>query len=304
MERRISVVTGAAGFTGYALVRQLLNKGYEVWAVVRSQSSHNERIMGFEGVKVVEWGAYGASDLTNERGHKTEVSSFFHLAWMPGRSISEQIKNIEFTLSALELAAKLQCKRFICTGSQAEYGIVSPHEVVGENHFANPITAYGASKVAACELTKIRAKELGIDWIWGRIFSLIGYYEPRGRMLPDLFWALQEGKTMKLSSCRQNWDYLDVNDAAEALIALAERGVGGEIYNIANGNYKPLKEYTEELRRIVAPGVPISYGDDPDPFISLQPSVQKIRQDTGWKPKRSFEDSIKDYLNVEENLYK
>lgn len=39
----------------------------------------------------------------------------------------------------------------------------------------------------------------------------------------------------------------------------------------------------------------VTYGDDPSPFISLQPSVEKIFNDTGWRAKRSFADSIKDY---------
>ena len=120
-------------------------------------------------------------------------------------------------------------------------------------------------------------------------------YEPSGRMLPDLYHALREGKKFHISSCRQNWDYLDVYDAAEAIIALAIRGRAGEIYNIANGDYRPLKEYTEELKRIVGGTGVIAYGDDPTPFVSLQPSVEKIRRDTGWKARRSFSDSIEDY---------
>ena len=134
-----------------------------------------------------------------------------------------------------------------------------------------------------------------MDWIWARLFSVIGKYEPRGRMLPDLYDSLKQKKGMRLSSSRQNWDFLDVRDAAEALVALAQFGRSGEIYNVANGKYCPLIEYTERLRRMINQSVRIEYGDDPSPYISLQPSVRKIHQDTGWVAKRSFEDSIRSY---------
>ena len=219
----------------------------------------------------------------------------FHLAWGSGETIPDQFKNVEYALSTVRTAKECGCKRIIITGSQAEYGIKSPSQIEREDLPVDPITAYGAAKVATCYLTKIYAKALEIEWIWGRIFSLIGRYEPEGRMLPDLHRSLKNGDEMHLSSCNQNWDYLDVHDAAEALLALGGNGISGEIYNIANGDYRPLKEYTESLRTILCTDTMIHYGEDPKPFISLQPSVKKIKNDTGWYPQRSFEDSIRDY---------
>ena len=37
------------------------------------------------------------------------------------------------------------------------------------------------------------------------------------------------------------------------------------------------------------------YGEDSNPYISLQPSVDKIMNDTGWKPKIIFEQSVMKY---------
>ena len=47
------VVTGAAGFTGYSLVENLIAHGYFVYAVVRPQSEHNGRLAGMSNVQIV-----------------------------------------------------------------------------------------------------------------------------------------------------------------------------------------------------------------------------------------------------------
>ena len=133
-------------------------------------------------------------------------------------------------------------------------------------------------------LTKRRAEQCGIDWIWGRIFSLYGLYEPHGRMLPDLINKLRNGEQIKLSDCSQNWDYLDAGDAAEALLSIAEKGRRGEIYNIANGKYAPLRDFVKSIASKYGNEKQIVFGDKANPFISLSPSVEKIFCDTGWKP--------------------
>ena len=300
---RSAFVTGAAGFSGAVLVERLIESGNRVYAMVRPGSLHNSRLVelfdqyGDDSIRLVE---AELSDLASvekavrEQTPEETIDVFFHLAWTGDKSLYSQFDNVQYSLDAMRLAHNLGCKRFIATGSQAEYGMVPPFEVEVEDRILEPFSAYGAAKVAACYLSRQHATELGIDWIWGRIFSLIGKYEPPGRMLPALYNALKWGEVFSLSSCTQNWDYLDVYDAADALIALAERGVPGEVYNIASGDYRPLKEYTEELKGIVGSGN-IIYGEDADPYVSLQPSVEKIRKDTGWSPKRSFIDSIKDY---------
>ena len=293
------IVTGAAGFIGAHLTEQLTVAGYKVIAVVRPGSIHNSRVSRFpsDSVTVVPLEMSEIERLPDILEHRSgdEYISFYHLALHGGRNdFNIQLANTLDSIKALETADKLNCRRFICTGSQAEYGVIRDR-IITEDIEPNPFSAYGAAKVAICHLTRVRAVQLGIDWVWGRIFSVIGQYEPFGRMLPDLIKKLQNGESMLLSSCEQNWDYLDAIDAAQALIALAENGKSGEIYNIANGDYHKLKYFTELVRKHFAPEAVLSYGTDPDPFVSLQPSIEKITEDTGWIPKISFIESLKNY---------
>ena len=294
-----AIVTGAAGFIGANLTEQLIKKGYKVIAVVRPDSLHNNRIseLSSNDLTMIPLEMENISSLPAlvENYDPGLFDTFYHLALHGGRNNRDiQQKNIADSMKALEAAAQLNCKRFVCTGSQAEYGAIRD-QLITEDLLPDPFSAYGAAKVAICHLTRVRAAQLGLEWVWGRIFSVIGRYEPNGRMLPDLIRKMKQGESMILSSCEQNWDYLDAQDAANALIALGERGKNGEIYNIANGEYHKLKYFTEIIRRQYGPTLSILYGNDPDPFVSLQPSVEKIQKDTGWKAEIRFEESLLNY---------
>ncbi len=287
-----AIVTGAAGFLGADLVEELVKRGYEVIAVVREVSPHNKRIDNLENVRLV------AADM-NEYNSLAEIIDeqadiFYHLAWHGENIVEEQKKNIDATLNALESAKNLGCKRFVATGSQAEYG---PHkELITEKTTPHPTTAYGAVKLAANVLSKVRAEELGIDWIWDRVFSVYGKYEPHGRMLPDMIEALQKEETFHLSSCTQNWDYIYSTDAAKAVIATGERGKAGEIYNVTTGEYHPLRCFTEMVHKEIIKNGELEYDENEHPKVSLQASANKIRNDTGWKPEVEFDDGINRYI--------
>ncbi len=297
MEIKKAVVSGALGFAGVHLTDLLLSQGIEVTALLRPDSSHNERLDMLKTkhsevyVKAlcVDRAQHSLTDYADEIGTDNDV--FFDLAWGGGRNdMPAQTENIDRCLDSLKAAALTGCRRYVGVGSQAEYGVVSG--VITEEMPARPFSAYGAAKLSACHLSRILAQQLGVEWIWGRIFSLTGEYEPAGRMMPDLIRKLKTGEPFSLSSCRQMWDYLDPKDCAAALLALAQRGRSGEIYNIANGAYRPLREFVEEARDIFAPGTELSFGADPDPFVSLAVSVDKLKNDTGWEARISFRESI------------
>lgn len=280
------IVTGAAGFLGCNLTERLMQEeDAHIYAVVRPNSPHNARLTPSERLIIVPADLSDYARLDEMIGTPCDV--FFHLAWQGGRyDFAAQYGNIADTIGALEAAARLGCHRFICTGSQAEYGRQTA--LITEETCPYPGDAYGAAKLAACALSRVRAAELGIEWLWGRVFSLYGKYEQEGRMLPALAESLRAGKPFALSSTGgQNWDYLYAADAADALLALAERGRTGEIYNIAHGDYRPLHDFIAEAQRTIAPNAAVSYGEGTGNF-SLQASVDKLRRDTGWQPTTGF----------------
>lgn len=300
------IVTGSAGFVGCNLTERLIEKGYKVYAFIRPGSSHNERLEKLvpesDGrLVLVECDMSNILEAADKITDKCEV--FYHLAWADGRDdFARQYSNIDQTLNALTLADKLGCKRFVATGSQAEYGLVPNGEEQTEDTPLKPNTAYGACKVAAYYLLKRRCEQIGMEFIWGRIFSIYGKYEGDGRLIVDLTKAIQRGERKQMTAATQNWDYLYTSDAADALIALAEKGRAGEIYNIANGDYHELKYFTDQIASYYGDKEQIEYGSDSRTPVSLQPSVSKIFADTGWRPSVDFMDGIKKVYGTKEAI--
>ena len=287
-----AIVNGAAGFAGYSLTIHLLQHGYEVYAILRPNSPHNDRFTTEEvrsayGQKLHLIFCAGNNILNLTEQLSGPFDLFYHLVWAGARNDHDaQVQNIPMTLDALRVAARLSCRRFICTGSQAEYGPTT--SVITEETLPMPNTDYGAAKLSALYLSKSLASHLGIEWIWGRIFSLYGLYEPSGRLYPDMIQKFRHNEPLSLSDCTQNWEYLDVEDAAEALIALGERGHDGEIYNISSGDPKPLKTFVEQLKAELCSASEINYGAPADPYVSLQTDIHKICEHTEWMPETPF----------------
>ncbi len=286
---------------GYHLTKALSESGYSVYALVRAGSEHNNRIKQFNNVSLIEISGYELGDTCGQIPSGCDF--LINLVWTPADryDYESQMKNAYYSIKMLELTYRVKCRRYVGIGSQAEYGVASGI-VVEDTTPCKPVCGYGASKVASCCFTRRRAEELGLEWVWGRLFSVYGEYEPKQRLIPHIMNCLEEGDILNLSSCRQNWDFLYGTDAGEALLALAEQGRNGKIYNIADGRYRPLRDYVYDIVDLYDTKSEIRFGADPDPFVSLQPSVDKLKEDTGWYPKVSFADGIKELMIMKNEL--
>lgn len=293
---KTAIVTGGTGFVGMNLVEALLQNDYSIYMTVRKNSIHNARIPISDRITVVS-ADLDHIELLKKINYKSKPEIFFHLAW-PGahNDFQTQYNNIDYTIRALNVAKEIGCRRFVCTGSQAEYGLYN--EIMYEYLLPKPMTSYGAAKVAACQMSKNLASQLGIEWVWGRIFSVYGKYEPETTLLSYLHKSFINNENPVLTKCEQNWDYLFSSDVADAIIALAENGCSGEIYNIANGNYKKLKRFVEDMKNSYVTKSNILYEKNVPYVVSLSPSISKIIKDTGWSPKVKFLEGIKIYNEV------
>ena len=295
------IVTGATGFLGYHLVQELLLQRYCVYAVVRPDSKNRNRLIETERLKIIELAMCDVLQLSALI--PVQCETFYHLAWEGERdAFFEQNRNVKYTIDAVETAKQIGCRRFLCTGSQAEYGL-QPGTIT-EEILPQPVNAYGAAKLAACTLSRLRARQIDLEWIWPRVFSVYGIYDNPKALIPYLLKTLRTNENVFVSAATQNWDYLYSADAARAIVSLATKGRNNEIYNVASGNIHTLKHFIEQVRVKVAPEKHVTYSkESARQLVSVSPSIEKLLSQTNWQPEFKFLEGINDVIRRESLIF-
>lgn len=311
MERQIKsiVVTGATSTIGVAIINEALTNNIEVLAICSKNCHKKERLPQSSLLTIVE------SDISDYKNldipKQKKYDAFFHLAWLASinnferNNLYPQAQNILYALDSVELADKLGCHVYVGAGSQAEYG--RRQEVLDENTEPKPETAYGMAKLCVGQMTRLACKKKNIVHIWPRIFSVYGPCCADETVVQHTVKQLLQKKEPKLSGGEQIWDFLYLKDAGRAMLLLVQYGHDGEIYCVASGKSDMLKNYLFKIRDIIDTNLQLGLGKIPyseNTVMNLQADIRKLTMDTGFIPKYSFEEGIKETIdwNLEKGL--
>lgn len=291
------VLTGATSMIGVALIKECIEKNVQVLAIVRSNSQNIMRIPKSELVDIIECDLDNLKEITFSK-YKYDV--FYHLAWdFTSRKYRDepyrQNKNVNYTLDAVNLASKLGCHTFIGAGSQAEYGRIE-NKVISPNTPINPDIAYGIAKYSAGKLSRLICRDLGIRHIWTRIFSVYGPYDNSNTMIMYAINKFLAKERPSFTKSEQLWDYLYCGDAAQALYLLGIKGKDKSVYCIGSGVVHPLYDYIHKIRDNINKELVIGIGNmeyTENQVMHLCADVTNLVEDTGFKPKYSFDEGLK-----------
>ncbi len=289
-------VTGATSMIGVALIKQCIQNNIQVLALIRPGTKRIDRLPVSDLITAINC---DLDALNSVQINFTGIDIFYHIGWSytdkEGRKSPElQERNVQYTLDAVRLAHKLGCKRFVGTGSQAEYGRVK--SIIGPQTPVNPETAYGVAKYASGKLSQFECENLGIEHIWIRVFSVYGTNDNEGTLLTTFISKVQANEQMQLTKCEQIWDFLHEDDAGCALFLLGEKGNTGKIYCLGSGIRSSLLSFLETAKNIVNPLYQLSAGTLPyseQQVMFLCADISSLTKDTGWQPVISFEEGIR-----------
>ncbi|HUM82688.1 MAG TPA: NAD(P)-dependent oxidoreductase [Lachnospiraceae bacterium] len=292
-----AIITGATGMLGLTLAFEALRKGDEVYAVIRPDSVRKGRLTENEHLHIVPCDLAEMKNLPNLIPRGKGV--FYHMGWantgrFRNRTEEGQNINVAFEEDAVRAAAAIGCTKFIGAGSQAEYG---PKEdmKIGPLTPAEPVEFYGMAKLKAMEKGKKLSEELGMPFIWMRIFSTYGPYDKSTSMIAESLGKLLRGEPTAFTPATQIWDYLYSEDAARAFYLAGEKGRSGAVYCVGSGCGRPLREFIEIMCKTVDPKAVPGIGKKPFPpgkVRNLTADITSLTADTGFVPQVSFEEGI------------
>lgn len=292
-----AIVTGASGFLGRWLVKELIKQNISVTAVVRPNTKNLALLDQNSKITIVQCDLLKYHELTRCIAKEPETV-FYHLAWR-GVSGTErmdftiQANNISASLTAVEAAAQLECVRFVGMGSIMEKEALA----VTNTDAIKPAMSYlyGEAKQFAHLVTKAKSAELGIAHIWPLLTNAYGEGEFSPRFLNTTLRKILNDEPLEFTSGTQIYDFIHVEDAARALVLLGDHGKSFCDYIIGSGTAAPLRTFVERIGKMFAPNKVLRFGDVPYSGANLSFedfSNEKLAHDTGFVPIVPFEEGL------------
>jgi nucleoside-diphosphate-sugar epimerase len=271
------LLTGATGFIGSHVARELLRRDHEVHATLRP-SSDRRRIRDIEARLRIH---PGEMDLV-----PVESDVAVHLAWyaVPGKYLTAP-ENRSCLESSRRLLARVK-GRAVFAGTCFEYDTALG--TLREDSPTKPATLY-----AECKDRLRREVVARPDSAWVRFFYQYGPWEDERRLVPSVIRAVLRGEPANVSPGEQGRDFLHVEDVASAVCAVAESRLEGAV-NIGSGRAPTVGEIVTRIGRIggrpdlIRLGAVGYYPGEPMLIVA---DNAKLRS-TGWAPAVDLETGL------------
>ncbi len=296
-----AIVTGANGFVGSAVVKELAANGVQVYAVVMQNAVNLENLQQLPGVILIGCDLAEYDSLAEKIANK-DIDVFYHFAWAgtagEARGDEElQLNNVKYSCKAVQACAELQCSKFIFAASIMQYEVAALKQT---NKQMPKTSIYCTAKIAADYMCRALADSLGVQYVSAIISNIYGPGEVSPRLINTSIRKLQAGEHTSFSAGEQLYDFIYIDDAARMFKAIGEHGANAKNYYIGNKEPRRLKEFLLEMRDVVALEAEIGLGELSFDGVSLtykEFDMQSAYRDTGINPQVSFTDGIRRTAN-------
>lgn len=308
------LITGASGFVGGHLVEQcrvhfpqahlfgLYTPGHD-----RLRTSWEQHITSLH------------VDITHPASIQRAIAEIrpeliFHLAAQASvaTSWSDPAKtlriNAEGAINLLEaLRQQHPDTRVVLIGSGEQYGMVTPEEnPIREDHPMQPVNPYAVSKVAQDLYGYQYFMAYHMPVLRVRAFNQFGPRQAAQFVIASfarqiaLIEANKAAPELATGNLRAQRDFLPVQDAVRAYIAIAQHGTPGAAYNVGSGQAHSIEEMLHLLLSLTS--TPIRVYEDPTRLRPIdQPlfvaDTTRLQHDTGWQPTITLKDALQQTLD-------
>jgi len=294
------LVTGATGFIGHAVVRQLAMAGHDVIGFARKPRPCACELR--------------TGDILDQAALERAVEgadAVCHLAALTlvRQSFEEPVRyfrvNVTGTLNLLDaMSAETQRSgrklRLVFASTGAVYGAPETQPITEAQEPA-PGNPYSASKHAAEATIGYQAALGGITAITLRTFNVAGGVDGHGdpdtsRIIPKtLLVAAGQSDHLNVngdgSAIREYTHVSDLARAYAAALDAADSG-GHRIYNVGSGVGVSVRDVIETAERITGRPVPVSWGPPASEPRELRADISRIRSELAWQPSSSGLETI------------
>lgn len=293
-------VTGASGFLGRRFVDKLVQtNNIDIENILILDRSPDRLKFNQNNVDVIKYDLtndinYNLSEYANIKDKLDDVDCLVHLAAFVPRSNNIKDDNLEKsidvnirgTYNLIELFNNI--KQIVFASTLEVYGT---HDVlpISEESSTNPISYYGASKLACEKYLYIYGKRNDVNVVILRFSNIYGPGESYNRAIPNFIKNVTNNKSPIIyGDGSELRDYIYVDDAADATICAIQKNVDdntNSICNIASGDVYTIKEIAEKIIKISGKDLNIIYESGSKRPTNFAFNVLRSREYLDFYPK-------------------
>lgn len=308
------LITGISGFVGPHLAEHILSAvpDAELFGLRRWRSDTEELNALVPTLRLVEGNLLDAPSLLRVL-EATRPEVIFHLgasssvasSWDTPTEIVQT--NLMGTLNLLEAVRQRELEAPVVLACSAEqYGLVAEAElpIVEEQPF-RPVSPYGVSKAAVDLLGFQYFQTFRVRTVRLRPFNHCGPRQSDRFVVSALARQIAEIEAgqrpphLRVGNLEVRRDFVDVRDIARAYLLAATRGSAGNVFNVASGEARSIREVLDRLLTMTDAKVEVKIDADllrPAEIPVLQGDSTRFRLATGWTPAIPFEQTLADTL--------
>ncbi len=292
------LVTGATGFIGAHLCRELVASGHKV---IGLSHSGNTKLLGSLMANdnfVLATGDIRNKERTNELFAYCRVGTIFHLAALVPYLQGDDLLgiNADGTRNLIHSAYANGVEDFIYASSMGVYSV--PPEVlpVPENHPIKPDTEYGQSKLIGETYCEDMSKSMRTVIV--RYAGAYGKGMEESRVIPlFIMQALKNEPLEVLGDGKQSSDFCYVEDIVRGTILAWQKGISGSAYNIGSGRETILSNLAMDILEIThSKSVINETGDKIERSFRFWLDITKARKELDYEP-MPYIDGLRLYVN-------
>jgi nucleoside-diphosphate-sugar epimerase len=211
---------------------------------------------------------------------------------------AENFRWVEAGQHLLKAFAEQGGQRVVGVGSCAEYDWSDGHCSEWTTPI-KPATTYGECKHAFQRWLTAFCAHQKLSAAWGRLFFLYGPYESAERLVASTIKSILLDEPARCSHGKQIRDFLHVQDAAAALVALLDSNIEGPV-NIASGKAVSIAEVVQEIAKQLQRPHLVELGALPAPKNEpplLLADVARLRDEVGWSPRCDLASGIAETIH-------